>query len=326
MTTGSVVVITHNSGGCIAGCLQALGAAPNWEILLIDNASRDNTLEQAAGFSPRVRIIANKENRGFAAALNQAVQLSGGNFMVAMNPDVIPAPGALDHLAEALAEEKTGAAGGLLLDERNQPQRGFLVRRFPTLASTLGEVLLLNRVWPSNPCNVRYRCLTLDYSRQQEVDQPAGAALAFRREAWEQAGGLDEAFYPVWFEDVDFCLRLRQLGWRILYSPEAVFRHGGGHSVNRLSLWERQSYWYANLLRYFRKHRGSGTVVLLRMAIAAGMILRSLAALCGRVPESVSRLEAIRNYAAVMWSYALRGTGKAHPTTPAFVAPSQRRH
>lgn len=318
MAKPSVVVIAHNSDGCVESCLQALCAEAGWEILLIDNASVDETRERARRFAHRVQVIANAENRGFAGAVNQAVKLAGGDAIVVMNPDVVAERGALDRLAEALADGKTGAAGGLLRDERGSQQRGFVVRHFPTLAGMLGEVLLLNRLWPSNPWNRYYRCLEMDYQCRQEVDQPAGAALAFRREAWEQARGLDEDFYPVWFEDVDFCLRLRQLGWRIVYCPEAVFRHGGGHSINRLSLWERQSYWYANLLRYFRKHHGPGSVALLRMGITVGMILRSIATLGGGAPESVGRMQAIRAYMAVMWRYAIRGALQARRSMQAL--------
>jgi len=324
MAKGSVVLVAHNSSGWIESCLQALCAESEWEIVLIDNASSDDTRERTTRFANRVRIIANAENRGFAGAVNQAVKLATGSVIVAMNPDTVPQQGALDCLARIL-DTKTGAAGGMLVDEQGQPQLGFQVRRFPTLASALCEVLLLNRLWPSNPWNFRYRCLDLDYSHGQEVDQPAGAALAFRRDAWEQAGGLDELFYPVWFEDVDFCRRLRQLQWRIVYCPEAVFRHVGGHSVSRLSFCERQHYWYANLLRYFRKHHGRVAVVLLRVGIAFGMMLRSLAALCGAMPESVKRLPAIRTYAAVTWRYAIRGAAPSRTVTPVLEGSSALR-
>lgn len=315
MAKGSVVVVAHNSGGCVESCVQAMCEQAGWEILLIDNASVDDTRERAARFSARVRIVANSENRGFAGAVNQGVKLASGSVIVAVNPDAVPQRGALDCLATAL-DVNTGAAGGILLDQQGQPQRGFVVRRFPNLASTLCEMVLLNRVWPSNPWNARYRCLNLDHGREQEVDQPAGAALAFRRDAWEQAGGLDELFYPVWFEDVDFCLRLRQLGWRIIYCPRAVFRHVGAHSVSRLSLWEQQSYWYANLLRYFRKHRGAAPVALVRLGIAVGMVLRALAALFGRAPNRLRRSEAIGVYARVLWKYAIHGARPARKVAP----------
>ena len=143
----------------------------------------------------------------------------------------------------------------------------------------LAEVLLINRIWPTNPWNRRYRCLDLDYTKVQEVEQPAGACLAIKRRAWEDAGGFDESFFPVWFEDVDFCSRLRDKGWKIVYSPGAVFTHVGGHSVKKLPFRDRQVFWYKNLLRYFRKHHRHWEVSVLRAGIAIGLLLRVLLAL-----------------------------------------------
>ena len=103
----------------------------------------------------------------------------------------------------------SGAVGGRLVDTDGRPQVGFNVRSFPTPAALACEVLLLNRVWPSNPVNRRYRRLNWDPERPQDVDQPAGAFLMVRREVLENVGLLDEDFAPIWFEDVDLCLRIR---------------------------------------------------------------------------------------------------------------------
>ena len=151
--------------------------------------------------------------------------------------------------------------------EDGEADRGFAVRRFSTPLRMASEILLLNRFWPSNPLNRSYRCLNLDYCKKQEVDQPAGACLAVKREAWESVGGFDEGFFPVWFEDADFCRRLRTQGWKILYCPEAVFDHR------------------CNLLRHFRKHSSLLTVAKLRVCIALGMALRFFAAFAGFGPE-----------------------------------------
>jgi GT2 family glycosyltransferase len=200
-----------------------------------------------------------------------------------------------------------GAAGGLLIGKDGLPQKGFTVRRFPTIGSTLAEVLLLNRIWPSNPCNVSYRCLDLDYQAAQDVDQPAGACLAVKRQAWEAINGFDEGFFPVWFEDVDFCRRLRDREWRIVYCPDAVFLHAGGHSVNQLPFRDRQSYWYRNLLRYFMKHRSPSELALLRVGIAIGLLFRALLSLVGFGPAGISVTESLEAYWHVAWRYAIRG-------------------
>ena len=136
--------------------------------------------------------------------------------------------------------------------------------------------------------------------RLQPVEQPAGACLAITREAWDAVGGMDTQFAPVWFEDVDFCKRLIDSGAKIVYCPAARFHHSGAHSVGKLSFAEKQLFWYTNMLRYARKHWSLTKVLVLRVGIIKGMVLRSLAALLGAGPKSVSRREAMTAYREVV--------------------------
>jgi N-acetylglucosaminyl-diphospho-decaprenol L-rhamnosyltransferase len=202
----------------------------------------------------------------------------------------------------------------MLTQPDGSPQRGFSIRRFPSLSSTLAEVLLLNRVWPLNPWNRRYRALDFDYRKAQEVEQPAGACLAIQRVAWRDVQGMDNSFYPVWFEDVDLCRRLHERGWKILYCPSAVFVHAGGHSVTQLPFHQRQALWYGNLLRYFDKHESRWKSFILRSGIVAGMLLRCAASALGSRPSGVSFGTAVRSYCDVAWRYGVLGEVKQlHP-------------
>ncbi len=308
MAVGTVVVVTHNSSSHIPACLQALVPFTQWKVVVVDNHSTDDTIQVSRTSSREVLTLINDHNAGFAAAVNQAAGVAEGDVLVILNPDIIATAASLDKLAEALRADTVGAVGGLLLNEVGQPQRGFTVRRFPTLASMLAEVLLLNRAWPRNPWNVRYRCLDLDYQTAQEVEQPAGACLAVKRQAWNEVNGFDEEFFPVWFEDVDFCRRLRDKGWKIVYRPDAVFSHFGGHSVNRLAFRDRQFYWYKNLVRYFAKHHSRGQLTTLRLGITAGLLFRALLSLVGFGPSGTSVPEAVGVYLHTAWQYAVRGS------------------
>jgi len=278
----SAIIVTYNSGDRIWTCLEAL-TREDCEIVVVDNASHDETVrlvEEFVAWHP-VHLVANPENLGFAAAVNQGARESSEDVLLVLNPDAIAEPGAVKALLQCFETSGAVATGGALLDNDGQPARGFAFRRLPTLTSLLCEVLLVNQLWPHNPVNRRYRCLDADYSLQQEVEQPAGACLAVTRAAWEAVGGLDEQFFPVWFEDVDFCQRLRESGGKIIYCPAARFRHSGGHSVGQLPFRDKQMFWYSNMLRYARKHFSSGQVATLRAGIVVGMLLRSLAALFG---------------------------------------------
>jgi N-acetylglucosaminyl-diphospho-decaprenol L-rhamnosyltransferase len=265
-----VVVITHNSAEVLPACLAA-AAGRCGDLVVIDNGSTDGTADIARARG--ARVVVNEENRGFAAAANQGLALLDCEFVLLLNPDaVLETP--LEPLVRACSAPGVGAAGGKLAGDDGLPQRGFTLRRFPGAAELASEALLLNRVWPSNPVNRRYRCLDADLEQAQEAEQPAGAFLLIRREAWRQVGGFDESFFPVWFEDVDFCYRLRQAGWRIRYEPGAVARHQGGHAVLRMPWEERQAAWYGSLLRYAQKHLGPQQVRMLGFAILVGVLLR----------------------------------------------------
>jgi hypothetical protein len=278
----SAIVVTHNSGATVRPCLEAL-VGEECEIVVVDNASADDTvqrIEEFVAWHP-VRLIANEENLGFGAAVNQGAREATGEVLLILNPDAIAEPGAVAAMLRCLQSTGADTVGGALLEADGQPARGFVFRRLPTLATLAYEVLLVNHLWPGNSVNRRYRCLDVDYSQQQEVEQPAGACLAITRTAWDGIGGFDEQFFPVWFEDVDLCKRLLDGGLKIFYCPGARFRHSGAHSVGQLSFRDKQVFWYTNMLRYARKHFSKGQVFFLRTAIIKGMLLRSVAALFG---------------------------------------------
>lgn len=302
---GSIVIVTYNSAAHIGACLQSMHSS-GWELIVVDNGSTDDTVARARTFAGAV-VLTNSQNRGFAAAANQGVKASHGEWVLLLNPDAEAEPGALDALKAAIRESQAEAAGGRLLNPDGTTQVGFAARRLPSVGDMLAEVLLLNRLFPGNRWNRRYRCLDMDYERAAEIEQPPGACVLVKRSAWEELGGLDEGFFPLWFEDVDFCRRLRERGGRIVYVPEARFRHGGAHSLHSLPAAERQLAWYRNLLRYFRKHHGRLTVALLRVGIALGALLRMLGTALGARPEFGTRSEALHAYAGIVW-FSLGGT------------------
>ena len=272
-TDVSAVVVTYNSARSVAGCLRSLEAVA--ETIVVDNASTDDTCPIVEKTFPALRLIRNPENRGFAAAVNQGVRASSSPLVLLLNPDAaLLTP--LDDMVRQCLIADVGAVGGRLVDTDGRPQVGFNVRSFPTPAALACEVLLLNRLWPSNPVNRRYRRLNWDPERPQDVDQPAGAFLMVRREVLEKVGPLDEDFTPIWFEDVDLCLRICLAGYRICYVPTALARHQGARSVQGLSVEQRQLAWYGNLLCFAHKHFSSSAFHCLRPMILAGVALRWL--------------------------------------------------
>jgi N-acetylglucosaminyl-diphospho-decaprenol L-rhamnosyltransferase len=265
-----IVIVTHNSALEIGACLDA-AMSTGAELIVIDNASSDGTVGQVR--QRGAAIVANPVNRGFAAAANQGIRLVSANYILLLNPDAV-LQGSLEPLRAACARPGAAAAGGKLLDVHGSAQAGFSVRRLPTPLVLAFEVLLVNRVWPGNRANWHYRCYDLNYDEPAEVEQPAGAFLMIRRQVWEDLGGLDEQFYPVWFEDVDFCKRVRDLGYHVYYEPGAVAVHLGGHSIQKILLEKRELYWYGSLLKYGFKHFRSGSSRFLCLAVIFGSLMR----------------------------------------------------
>jgi GT2 family glycosyltransferase len=270
MTTG-VVVVTYNSADVILRCLDACAHLP---VVVVDNHSTDETVNVVRPRS-EVKLIVNSSNFGFAAAANQGVEALDTELILLLNPDVELST-SIERLAEACAQEGVGLATGKLMDESGNAQAGFTLRRFPTAWTLVFEVLGINRIFPSNPVNRRYRCLDVDHSKPGEVDQPPGAFLMFRREVWHRLGGFDTQFRPLWFEDVDFSKRARDLGLKILYVPEVTARHQGGHSIARMNWGCRQVCWYASLLRYASKHFRPYAFRGVSAAVVLGSVFRAV--------------------------------------------------
>ena len=292
----AAVIVTYNSADVIISCLEALTKlSPETTAIIVDNASSDNTVDLVRAHGG-VRLIANPENRGFAAAANQgAREASESDSILLLNPDVEIST-AVDQLTESA--RRHGLAAGRLVDQEGHTQAGFTVRRFPTPAALVCELFGVNRLWPSNPVNRRYRCLDLDYDQSAMVEQPAGAFLMFRREVWKKLGGFDEQFYPVWFEDVDFCRRAVDAGYQIDYVSSVVARHEGGHSVSKVPECQRATYWCVSLLRYGAKHFQPGAFRWICAAVALTSVPRMVVGMiAGRTLSSVGTYLKIMRFA-----------------------------
>jgi N-acetylglucosaminyl-diphospho-decaprenol L-rhamnosyltransferase len=287
-----VVVVTYNSAEVIEACIDACRRLTVDSIVVVDNASVDGTASRVSQIAD-VELIANPTNRGFGAAVNQGIAALETDAVLILNPDAIPIRG-LDALEKSALSEGVGAASGRLIGLDGHNQQGFNIRAFPTAWTLVFESFGLNRLWPGNPVNRRYRQPTP--STEENVDQPAGAFLMVRRSAWQELRGFDESFFPIWFEDVDFCKRLKDSGYKIRYTPEAIAQHQGGHSATQLPWKERQVFWYGSLLRYASKHLSIASRRAVGLAVILACFPRMLA---GMFQFGVSK--SVSMYVRVVW-------------------------
>ncbi len=308
------VLVTHNSAHVLGACLDSLRSY-SVPVVVVDNASADGAAALAGAMG--ARVIANKTNRGFAAAANQGIAATASPFVLLLNPDVVLTASPLP-LLEAFQNPRVGAAAATLLGADGKPQYSFQFRRFPTPLLLIFETLGLNRLWPSNPVNRRYRYHDLDWEKPGVVEQPAGAFLLLRKAAWAAAGGFDEQFWPVWFEDADYCLQLVRNHYTVWRVPLVAGVHAGGHSIKGLDQAQRQLYWYRSLLQYAAKHFSVIWVRMIGLSVLIGAIPR---ALCGR-SASVSGIHGVKPVLAFAIKTVLRGRPPA--SRPASGSPDSR--
>jgi len=284
--------VTFHSDAVILSCLDALNKmAPHVKTIVVDNASGDRTTQLVRQHSSAT-LIANPENRGFAAAVNQGIAACDQEFLLILNPDANLLTG-IDALIEA--SQQYGLAAGKLVDNTGQAQSGFTIRRLPTPLALIFELFGINRLWPSNPVNRRYRYQDRDLNQPGPVEQPAGAFLMTRRDVWNTLHGFDESFHPVWFEDVDYCRRALDHQYQIQYVPSVQAAHQGAHSVGQIPEGCRAVYWCVSLTRYAAKHFQSAGY----RAVCLAVVLSSFPRMVARMIQDRS-LQPVATYRKIV--------------------------
>ncbi len=270
----TLVFVAWNARAHLVRALQA-AVAIGWPVVVVDNASTDGTSTDVRVRVPEVHLVTADRNLGFAGGVNAGVRETSTPWALVLNPDIVLTREAVERmLAAGEASPDIGAVGAQLIAPDGQPQPSYSLRRFPTLGVWTADLLLLDHLWPGNPASARYLATDLDRDGDHDVEQPAAACLLVRRIAFDAIGGFDTRFHPAWFEDVDFCQRLRTAGWRIRYAGGARVVHEGGVAMRALGLGSFSTIWYRNLLRYVARHGSPAARLLIRPLVVVGMLLR----------------------------------------------------
>ncbi len=283
-----IVVHWHNESQ-LAELLAAWPADPRFELIVVDNGSASSAL--LPGGWDAVRWVRPGRNLGFAGGVNAGVAAAEAPLLLLLNPDAVPEPGALDELLRGFAALPDAAGlAPRLAGSDGASQAGWQLRDLPSPGALLAQALLLP------PFGSR----TAEPPAGTPIAQPAAAALALRRSALDAVGGLDERFFPAWFEDVDLAFRLRSAGLPLCYWPAARFRHGLGSTVPRLGYGAFLWIYHRNLGRYLAKHHGWAWAGAARAALVLGALLR-LALLPLHAPRrAAGRGDAARAFLALL--------------------------
>ncbi len=293
----SVVLVNWNGRDFLRDCLRSVRERTRglrYELLVVDNASSDGSREMVRREFPTVRLLVSESNLGYARACNAGMRAARGRYVLTLNTDTVLLDDAIGGLAALLdARPDAGATGCTLVwpDGRLQPA----CARFPTLPVMLidgagllfGLQRLLHRTgwfWGPYYSPAAHR-------RARDVDWVHGACLMVRREVLDEVGFLDEGRF-MYTEEIDWCRRIKNAGWRVVYTPAVRVRHLGGGST-RMSEGRRTRVLVEGIRHYYRRHCGPLRCVALDAMLAAGYACRwvcfPILGLVSRMAEAFER-------------------------------------
>ena len=279
MVSIDVVIINWNSGERLKRCVESVissdgGSFSVGKIVVVDNASTDESLSGISGIDGLLEVVKNKRNEGFAKACNIGARLGSADYILFLNPDVVLLPGTLSSVADVLQrlDEDTAVLGIQLVDETGVPT--VTCARKPNFAHLLYRALLLDRVFPG--IFRSYHLTEFNHSEDRYVEHVSGAFYLIKRHVFDSVGGFDERFF-VYLEDLDLSIRVSDTGYRIFfYAGARAYHEGGGTSKSDIS--SRQYHAVTSRILFVYKHFGRfyGSLIL-AVALTVEPCIRCLA-------------------------------------------------
>ena len=270
----SIIVVTWNSQHYITNCLDSIYRVAGEferEIFVVDNASSDRTVEIIQTQFRSVIFERNVTNAGFAAANNQAIAKSTGDYVLLINPDTAILPGALVKMVAALEQNpEIGMVGPMILNDDGSIQYT-CARRLPTLLTEVWWLTGLDQRFKQSRIFGRYLMSYWDHRDSRFVEQISGACMLIRRETLQRCGPLDARFFFM-YEDVEFCRRVSLHGYKIYYLAEAVIKHSEGKSrmIDLDTQYRTTFVSYLSMMQYYELTHNKSYALLVRIVI--GMI------------------------------------------------------
>ncbi len=276
-----IVIVNYNVCGLLRRCLESVLASEgplSLDVIVVDNASRDDSVAMVQSVFPHVQLIANDDNRGYPAANNQGLralavgETNGPRYVLLLNPDTVVPPDGFARLVTYMDENPAVGVVGPRLVLPNGELDVACRRGFPSPAVSLYRFLGLSRLFPQSPRFGRYNMTFLPEDQLAEVDSVVGAFMLVRAEAVRQVGLLDERFW-MYGEDLDWAKRMKDAGWRVVYHPSVTVLHvkRASSSQNR----RRAQYeFYRAMPIFYYKHFRQETPWWLHGLVMLGIALK----------------------------------------------------
>ena len=294
----SIAVISYNTRDLLLACLHSVyrqTADVDYEVIVVDNASIDGSADAVRAQYPGVTVITNAENRGFSKACNQAAAVSSGRHLLLLNSDTVMQPNTLRTMVTCLDRQSDiGVVSCLQRDGQGRVLQSCFV--FPSIRDHVRH----SEDLPAAIRRLAGGMPKMDCTLSQDVEWANGACLMIRKALYDRLGGLDERFF-MYFEDVDLCRRVHQLGYRVRHVADGEVVHLVGRSslTSRTRLNEQ---WELSRIRYIEKHFSRPRRVFMKGWIAAGVLRKLVVTACSRASDRRQQIELLRTMLRRVWS------------------------
>lgn len=271
----SIVIVGWNVRDLLRNCLDSVYKQTkgiSFEVIYIDNASRDGSIEMVKDNFPETIIIANTTNKGFVKANNQGFEIAQGRYVLLLNSDTVILDNAIAKtITFADAHTEAAAVGCKILnpDKTLQPVTCFM---FPSILNMLLSSTYLYKIFPRNKFFGRELMTWWDKNEVREVDVVTGCYMLVRSEAMKQVGVLDERYF-IYAEETDWCYRFKERGWKVLFTPEPEIIHYGGQTTKKAAAKFRLQF-SGSILIFMRLHRNIFSFLLARLIMAFFLFIR----------------------------------------------------
>lgn len=258
----SIIIVNYNSGSLTKNCIESVLSRPlpfASEIIVVDNASRDDSVFHLRSDFPEITVIANQTNLGLAGATNLGLKQAKGEYFLLLNPDIVVLDQSIEKMSDYLdTHPDIGMLGPKLISPNGALQ--FSCYRFYRPSTIIYRRTALGRTARGRAEVRRFLMKDFDHQTIADVDWLMGACLMVRAKTYQLIGGMDERFF-LYFEDVDWCRRAWVNGWRVAYYPPATFSHYHQRSSDSNRFFHFFTNWIvrvhiASALKYFLKYRG----------------------------------------------------------------------
>jgi len=277
----SIIIVNYNVKEFLQNLLHSIEKASSKilkEIIIIDNASDDGSVEVIKDKFPTIKLIVNKTNVGFGSANNQGLTIAKGKYILFINPDCIVSEDTFDNMISFFeSHPECGLAGCKILNSDGTLQLACR-RSFPGPWTSFTKVTGLSNLFPASRIFARYNLTYLDENKTYEVDAVSGSFMMIRKEVYDKVGGFDEQFF-MYGEDLDLCYRIQKAGFKVFYVHTTQVIHYKGESTKRSNLDETKLFYHAMHL-FVKKHLSSFPLVELILRTAIGF--RELFAYLGK--------------------------------------------